>query len=452
MRLKKSNLLIMLVLFLTFVFVFKVSAQFEEFIDPQIPDSWYESPQPASEVGITEFSQSPMLDEKVEEGELPPVEERLPDDPPVVEPLEGVGKYGGTANVFGTELTFGSDARYLELGGAAGRATPDGSDVVPFMVKDWEYSEDATEFTIHLREGLKYSDGSECTADDYVFWWEHEAQNKDIQPVPPEEWKPVPLIDVVKEDEYAVTFKYGSPNPNNHRFNGQMGTFGSWSLRPADFLKQIHPDYIGMEEAEELADSVDLDRWEEYFARVRDDSINHPEYEMIAPTLRAYIPVKRTETMLLLERNPYYPFVDTEGNQLPYVDEIKYNLTNDKNAAEVKAITGESSIATEQVLSVENIPSYKENEEQGDYRTLIFNLSRASDPYYFFNLCHEEENFAEVVGDKRFRQAVSLAINREDINNKVFYSEGVPTQATVPATSEYWKQEYAEAYAEYDPD
>ncbi|MFW6287682.1 MAG: hypothetical protein ACOC2J_02920, partial [bacterium] len=95
---KKIIYFIMFSLFLSVIFVPNILAndKYREFIDPEIPESWYEAPQKASEMDINEFNQSPMLDEKVEEGELPPVEERLPDDPPVIEPYEEVGKYGGT--------------------------------------------------------------------------------------------------------------------------------------------------------------------------------------------------------------------------------------------------------------------------------------------------------------------------------------------------------------------
>ncbi|MFW6270875.1 MAG: hypothetical protein ACOC4G_12455, partial [Bacillota bacterium] len=121
----------------------------EDLVDPKIPDSWYEAPKLASEVGLEEFNQSPMLEEKVAEGEIPSVEERLPVDPPVQEPYQEVGKYGGTAYLWSLNTLIDPEIEYYWNRISGGRPTPEG-DVVPYFLKDWEYSNDYTELTIHL--------------------------------------------------------------------------------------------------------------------------------------------------------------------------------------------------------------------------------------------------------------------------------------------------------------
>lgn len=445
-----------LVIIMLFVVTGLTRASEEGIIDPNIPESWNEAPKTATEMGITVFNQSPLLKEKVDKGLLPDIRERLPKDPPVIEPYESIGKYGGTFIVNSTTLGAGF-GQYMRQFTSPMKPAPDGDKVIPWFVKDFEYSDDYTKLTLYFREGLKWSDGEPfIPEEEYKFWWDYYINYEALSPLGGRKVGVPEITELSFPDEYTVTFHMDRPFSLKHkadfRFTWALGNMEGTNIAPKHFMQQFHPEFVGEEEAEKKLKELDFEDLYGGFNDLWEQSNNptEPDYEI--PTMGSYIPVERTETYLLYERNPYYPFIDTEGNQLPYVDKIKYNLANSKEAAEVKAITGESSVAAEQVLSVTNIPSYKENEERGDYRTLIFNLSRASDPYYFFNHTHEDESFAEVVRDKRFRQAFSLAIDREDINNKVFYGEGIPTQATIPATSEYFKQEYAEAYAEYDPE
>ena len=64
------------------------------------------------------------------------------------------------------------------------RWSVDGGEVLPNVAKGWDVSDDATAYTFHLREGMKWSDGEDFTADDIVFWWEHVETNTDIQSSP----------------------------------------------------------------------------------------------------------------------------------------------------------------------------------------------------------------------------------------------------------------------------
>ena len=158
-------------MFLVSFYGLTVAASEDQVIDPNIPDSWYRAPRTASELGIKKFSQAPMLEDRVENGELPAVSERLPEDPPIIEPYAEIGRYGGEATLWTETLniTSYSETRFwLYFGG--GRITPDGK-VIPSFLKGWDYSEEAKVLTLHLREGLKWSDGHTMTADDYIFWW-----------------------------------------------------------------------------------------------------------------------------------------------------------------------------------------------------------------------------------------------------------------------------------------
>ncbi|MFW6269633.1 MAG: ABC transporter substrate-binding protein [Bacillota bacterium] len=421
----------------------------EEFIDPDIPESWYEEPQLSSELGITEFKQSPILDQKVEEGELPSVNERLPEDPPAIQPFKDIGEYGGTLNIWDIDV---DGVEFLLLNGTwgnpgAGIATPDGN-TIPWYIKSWEYSDDYKSLTLNLRKGVKWSDGKDLTAEDYMYWWDYYAQNEDLTPTPPEEQVP-PLLNVTKEDKYTVTFEYGKKVPNQHIY--LQNSLGSWGIAPAHFMEQFHPDFVGEEKVQEMAEEVGLERWEEYYDRIQNDSRFHPEYEHQRPVLVPYIVKERTETNLIAERNPYYPFVDTEGNQLPYIDKIKVNLANNEDMAATKAATGEATWGA-RFLQPNDIPLYKKNEETEDYRVLLYNGAVSSTLSIQPNQSTKDDKLRPIFQNGNFRKALSLAIDRENINNKIFFGEAVPMQASVLPTDSLYREEWGEAYAEYDPE
>ncbi|MFW6271121.1 MAG: ABC transporter substrate-binding protein, partial [Bacillota bacterium] len=249
---KNIKLIVIMSLIIGLLLTSNLMAQ-GDLIDPDIPESWYENLQTASELDIEEFDQSPVLDDKVEKGELPPVEERLPDDPPVIEPYDEVGEYGGTLNLWDNQLEgyemgyFNySSGGYASGGAPAIKSTPDGQ-IFPYFVKDWEFSNDYKDLTIFLREGIKFSDGEPLNADDIMYWWEHHANVEELEPVPPEEWKP-PLIDVTKEDDHSVTLHYGKSAPNV--------LIGLNVAGPEHYMKEFHPDFVDKDQITEMAQEV----------------------------------------------------------------------------------------------------------------------------------------------------------------------------------------------------
>ena len=420
------------------------AAENQEYIDRDIPDSWYEAPKTASEVGIEEFHQSPMLDKRVAQGKLPPVEERLPDDPPVLEPYSETGKYGGTANLWGTGLpgwNYGMWDRTSAL-----RILPKGG-VIPFFIKDWEHSDDFKEITLHLRKGCKWSDGEPLTSDDYKYVWEHVQHNKKLSPVPPEKSDPA-LLDMSFKDKWTVTYRYAKPVPGIYtRLKKSMHT--SARLDPAHFMKQFHPEIGDREKVEKRAEEAGIE-WQEYYTRMQ-DSINHPEYSQMRPVLNQYVAVKRTVSSIIFERNPYYPFVDPEGNQLPYIDRIRVDLANNGKMASSKAATGEATFASRH-LQTAAIPLLKRYGNKSGYKTYVFRRGYGAEVALVLNLSHPDKTKRQVFGDLRFRKAISLAINRKDINRKLYFGKAVPQQATVPPTHPLHQKRFADAYADYDPD
>jgi peptide/nickel transport system substrate-binding protein len=419
-------------------------------LDAGIPESWYGAPKTASELGIVTFNESPMLKARVDSGDLPPLEDRLPDDPPVIEPYGDVGTYGGTAVVWGTSLDYGGDVRYLATNESAGRPTPDGGKKVPHLLAGWEYSNNFQNLRLYIRDGMKWSDGTPLTAADYVYWFEHHANNADLEPSPPSEWS-FPLLSVTAEDDYTVLMEFGRPNPNFARFNFQNQMGANSALRPAEFMKQYHPDFIGMDKATQMAEDAGFNSWYEYYGMIGSESMVHPEFEEQVPVLRPYVAVSRSETTLVLERNPYFPFVDTEGNQLPYIDRIEVKLANSAEIAETKAVTGEATISA-RYTNFNSMPLYKNNEAKEDYRTFVYKKPDIADFGIQFNLTSQKEALRPIFQDVRFRRALSMAFDRQVINEKLFFGTSTPLQVSVLPTSELYKEHYGTAYITYDPD
>jgi peptide/nickel transport system substrate-binding protein len=162
--------------------------------------------------------------------------------------------------------------------------------------------------------------------------------------------------------------------------------------------------------------------------------------------------VSANESEVVLERNPYYPFVDTEGNQLPYIDRVIIRFAAQPANVELQAVAGSSDVLFDSAQTG-NIPTYIDSEDDGEYNTYI-NLSAAlSRPFYIFNFTPPEDSqeYGQYYRDDRFRQAMSLAINRNEINERFYFGRGIPMQATISPTSDLFKPEYGNAYAAYDP-
>ena len=415
-------------------------------VDPNIPDSWFVAPKTASQWGIRKFNQSPLLDERVRSGQLPPVAQRLPDDPPVIEPYENVGKYGGTAVVWATQLAstgWASEALVWIRGANYLRSDPTATEMLPYIVKDWKHSSDNKSFTVYLWEGLKYSNGDPLTADDYLFWWKHVANNKDLSPIPPEDGVPTGISNVTKIDDYTVKFELTQPDAWFHVRLGDRGID-----TPHKYLQKYHADFVDKKELEAKAKELGFDHWYQFYSYMNGGQHGIVFPDRVRPNVKPYIPIERSETHILFERNPYFPFVDTEGNQLPYIDYIRVNLASSNEIMTMKAVTGEATMAGQNLRFVD-LPIIKENEEKGNYRTYVFTHTGGNAVAIYPNFTHPDPVLRKIFNDIRFRKALSHAIDREAINEKVFFGMAVPSQSTVTTTSQFWEKSYEQSFADY---
>ncbi len=268
------------------------------------------------------YNESPMLAERVAGGELPPVEERLPEEPIVVEPPHTIGRYGGEYRVAFT----GTDMWTGEVGAFMGKGSlikENGDfEIVPDVAESWEWADDATWLKVNLRPGIRWSDGHPFTADDLVFWYEKIAMNEEISPSVQSHFVAGgEVVEVEKLDTYTVRFNFAVPHP---LFVNYLSRFGHRIVVPAHFLQNYHPDFVAMEELEAKTAEYGYEHWWQLF-QYKQTMLNwrRATREVDAPTLLPYTVVERSTDVIHLERNPYYYKVDPEGNQLPYVDRIR---------------------------------------------------------------------------------------------------------------------------------
>lgn len=400
----------------------------------------------------SKFSEAPMLADQVKAGSLPPVDERLPKEPLVVEGAEGVGQYGG---VWRRGFTGPSDYNnYVRVvfDGLV-RFSPDGTKVVPKVAKGWENSADFKEWTVLLREGAKWSDGQPLTADDILFWYNDVLLNTDITPSLPKWMRNADgsVAKVEKLDDYAVKFTYNEPNTLflYELANKDGGDRTYAPFLPTHYLKQFHPKYGDQAEIDKMVADAKFKTWTELFA-----SKNAPFENPDRPTMAAWTPVTRiSDQVFTLKRNPYYVGVDTAGNQLPYIDEVRFTFFADTQALNLAAIAGELD-QQDRHINMMNYPVLKENEQAGKYKIITWPSFGGADAVIMFNQTYnKDENLAKLMQNRDFRIAMSHAIDREQIQESAFLGLGEPRQAVAAPWHPYYPgDEVAQRYIEFDQD
>ncbi len=401
----------------------------------------------------SEYNESPMLADIVAAGGLPPVGERLPAEPLIVEPAEQIGTYGGTM----VDSTGGNRlAEFRHFGyEALVRWSVDGGEVLPNVAKGWDVSDDATAYTFHLREGMKWSDGEDFTADDIVFWWEHVETNTDIQSSP----RGFFIVDgepatVTKIDDYTVEFKWSKPNG---LFLENLST--SYGVRVVQFAEHYHRKLIkslnpeGVAELMAAANADDYTQW--WAANVgsygKQSEYNNPE----RPFVQAWVP---TEPFLgkerfTFQRNPYYFKVDTACNQLPYIDARAWVLVSDPEVQLAKTLSGEVDISRVNISTPANRGVMFQNMEQGNYRFVTANSADMNVADLRFPLHYPSDPVKEeIYNDKNFRIGLSHAINRQELIEVIFLGQGIPHQIAPRPESPLYNHQLATQYTEYDAD
>jgi len=444
---KKFLVILVSILVISSVFVSVIPV----FSAEKMPSAeYYATPsgyQKATGKRITKYNEAPDLAELVKQGKLPPVEQRLPKEPLVVEPIDKIGKYGGELwapalepNSWGNEAGAHIRIPYLLW------IDKNTQKVIPFLAKGYEFSKDARTITLYLREGMKWSDGAPFTVDDILFWWNDITLNKELNPEVSTRWRPGGKIaKFEKVDDYTLRIKFAVPYKPILSYLGYYGSMQGSFFAPAHYLKKWHIKYNP--KANELAKQEGFDAWYKCFAFHND--ITPSQQDVNCPTIVPWMLQKKTTTGAIFVRNPYFAAVDTAGNQLPYIDKLNAVFTPSRETIVMKLVSGELDYSG--FLEVPDYTLLKENEKKGGYTVYLWPSTLPAEAALGFNLNHKDPVKREIFQDVRFRRAMSLAINREEINQMVFLGQGVPMQATVHPDCSFFKEEWADSYAKYDP-
>jgi peptide/nickel transport system substrate-binding protein len=400
----------------------------------------------------TRYKEAPVLAEQVKAGRLPPVERRLPENPLVVPVVERTGQYGG---VWRRGFLGPADANnYVRVVyDALVRFSPDGAKVEPKVAAGWESSPDFRSWTIRLRKGARWSDGAPFTADDILFWYKDVVLNKDLTPAVPA-WirnaDGTPAA-VDKVDAHAVRFTYKQPATLFliALANQDGGDRTYAAFLPAHYLKKFHAAYAPKAELDRLVAAANFKTWAELFA-ARNAPPENPE----RPTMAAWVPATRvSDQVFTLRRNPYFVGVDPDGNQLPYLDEVRFTFFADVQALNLAAIAGDLDMQ-ERHIQMTNYPVFKENEKSGKYRVITWPTFGGSDAVIAFNQTYKADpEVARVLASRDFRVALSHAINRDQIKESVFLGLGEPRQGVPAPWHPYFPgEDYAKKFTQYRPD
>lgn len=400
------------------------------------------------------YKQSPALDSMTD---LPPVEERLPANPVVVTPLNEVGKYGGTMRVGFTGTNPGWGGLWYIAGWENLVSwSPDFSGIVPNIAESWDVSDDVRDYTFHLRQGMKWSDGVDFTADDIMFYINDVLFNEELTAGGPSaDWLPREGADQFKAekiDDYTVKFSFANP----------YGTFlynlATWSGRhitwfPKHYLQQFHASY-NENVGDLVAAEEGVENWTGLFnkkAAGPTEDTNSYWNNLDRPLLFPWIPtsVLGGSTQMTMTRNPYYWKVDTEGNQLPYIDEIVGISYQDNEARTLAMINGDLDYVKDP--GDDNRILYYDAIDSGAPIKISAAISDGGNRNSIhFNRTVDDPVLAEIFASKDFRIGMSYAINRPEIIEIVQFGQGEPAQVAPLESSPLYNEQLATQYTEYD--
>lgn len=409
----------------------------------------YEGPMPQS------FSEAPSLAVLVAKGELPPVAERLPEQPLVVPPVERIGKYGGT---WRRAFTGPSDRQNIDriLHDHVIYCDLDGSTLMPHIARSWEVADNGRVFIFYLRKGMRWSDGHPFTADDFVFAYEDILLNDELNPAKPE-WlrRSGKLGTVTRIDDYTVQYKFREPY---HVFLeiyaglrvaglSAAGYYFRTVYAPSHYLKQFHPKYADPQTLDQKIKEAGFDSWKQLF---RQSCATHNNRDL--PVLGPWKVVQPiTGQLFVLERNPYYWAVDPNGNQLPYIDRIAMHLATDLEVLNLRAVQGLIDMQHRHI-QLAKVPLLKREAKTGNYRVLFWPNRGGTDCGIFINQTYDEdEEILRWLRNRDFRIALSLAVDRDAINELIFLGTGTPRAFICPPDTRYYPgSEYERKNAHFD--
>ncbi|WP_461538403.1 ABC transporter substrate-binding protein [Spongorhabdus nitratireducens] len=395
--------------------------------------------------------------------ELKPLAQRLPEEPLIIAPYQRVGQYGGVLDGISKATESGTSdllsVRHVNLT----RFSDDLATVVPNVAKSWQWNKDFTELTMNLRKGHKWSDGHPFTAEDIAFWYNHLVMDENVIEKPKERFlsdgKPM-KVEVL--DDTTVRFSLNAPKP---ALVAMFAQDYAQPFQPMHLIGKFHPALNP--EADNLAKSLGFENgyaavnfyygqsdWKDVPTpllkdKAASDRLVKAGFTAIAPTLESHIVIEDTLEGRRLVANPYFFQVDTAGNQLPYINEISEVFIGDEDIQTARLISGDVDYKS-QAINLPSAPVLLENRRAGNYKvSLRPTISMAT---FAFNMTAKDQEKRELFNRYEFRQAMSVAIDRNRINEVAYFKLGKPTQYTAfdGDTTPFISGELKQANTRYD--
>ena len=388
----------------------------------------------------------PMLAADVAAGKLPPLAQRLPATPLVVDvqrPGWTPGRYGGELRML---MAKDRDIRMMAVYGYARLVGYDEHlRIVPDILERVD-NVDNRVFTLHLRPGHKWSDGHPFTAEDFRYYWEDVANNKDLSPF----GLPRVLLAQERGPKFevldATTVRYTWQAPNPQFLPALAAPSPLYLFRPAHYLRQFHAKYVGLEGANERAKAAGSRNWAGLHQKLDEQfRFDNPKLPTLEPWINT-TPLPTTRFVLV--RNPYFHRVDKAGRQLPYIDRVIVNVTDDKL---IPARTGAGNIDLQaRYLRFDNYTFLKQGEERNRYHVYLWEKALGSQVALYPNLNAQDPEWRKLMRDARFRRALSLGINRHEINEVVYFGLGKESGNTVLQRSPLFRPQFRGAWTRFD--
>ncbi len=378
-------------------------------------------------------------------GKIPPLKERLPLVPAIAS-MEEVGMPGGVIRML---MASTKDTRIMTAYSYARLVCYDRAyNIVPDIVQNYEIEEGRI-FTLRLRPGHKWSDGKPFTAEDFRYFWEDVANDPDLSPVGPPKILLVdgqkPLVEYL--DDWTI--RYSWKKPNAEFLPALAGAEPLFIFRPAHYLKKYHQKYQKPEELAEMVAESGQPSWAALHNRKDNQYRNdNPKLPTLDPwVLRNKPPAER----FLFSRNPYYYRIDAKGRQLPYLDQVLFDIA-DAKLIPAKTGAGETDLQARNIR-FDNYTFLKKNEiEQKRYWVRLWQDGKGSNFALYPNLTTNDKVWRVLNRDVRFRRALSLAIDRHEINQAIYYGLGQEGANTVLPLSSLSRPEYRSSFSAFDLD
>ena len=404
------------------------------------------SASPPAAASPAAYVEPPAFAERVREAELPPVAERLPRRP-LVTRLEAMGRetgrYGGRLRMLASRAR---DVRLMVVYGYARLVGYDeGLKLVPDILERVEVENERV-FTLHLRPGHRWSDGHPFTTEDFRYYWEDIANHEELSPSgPPRELlaggRP-PRFEVLGE----TTVRYSWDSPNPFFLPALAGARPVYIYAPSHWLRRYHARYTDRDRLDREAREQGRRSWASIHNRTDSPYRN---LDTQAPTLQPWRNVTPSPAQrFVFRRNPFFHRVDGSGRQLPYIDEVVLTVTDTK-LIPAKTGAGETDLQV-RGLGFDDFTFLKRNEKRIGRRVRLWKTTKGAHVALYPNLNAKDPGWREVIRDARFRRALSLAIDRREINLILYRGFAVQGNNTVDESSPLFRPGLRERWARFD--